>query len=114
MRPSPLLGVGAGVGVALGAAAGAARGSSRSGRWRSWRRGRSRRFVLGHDRRAPAHGAEQGKNCQRAFSSWFSSERFRPGLAGADADDLLQIEDEDLAVPDFSRVWPIFLMASIA
>ncbi len=33
-----------------------------------------------------------------------SLERFRAGLAGADADDLLQIEDEDLSIAYLSRV----------
>jgi hypothetical protein len=32
------------------------------------------------------------------------SERVGAGLAGADADDLLQIEDEDLAVADLAGV----------
>src|SRR5205809_8007937 len=37
-----------------------------------------------------------------------SLERFRAGLTGADANDLLQIEDKDLAVADLSRVGRFF------
>src|SRR5229473_5005785 len=44
----------------------------------------------------------------KSFLIVVSLERFRPGLAGADADDLLQIEDEDLAVADLSRVGRFF------
>src|SRR5687767_13528995 len=57
-------------------------------------------------RAAPAKTSESTKarNAQNFFITFSPSKRRRIGLAGADADDFLKIEHEDLAVADLAGV----------
>src|ERR687895_504715 len=55
---------------------------------------------------APAKASEstRARNAQNFFITFSPSKRRRIGLAGADADDFLKIEHEDLAVADLAGV----------
>src|SRR6185503_3902445 len=54
----------------------------------------------------PANASDRitARNAQSFFIAFLPSERRRIGFAGADADDLLKIEHEDLAVADLAGV----------
>src|SRR5205814_1606391 len=77
------------------------------------RSGRRRLFVRGDERRTPAHGAEQGVDFKKLFHPGSPLERFRPGLAAADAYYSLEVDDEDLAVADLSRVGRFFYVLDL-
>src|SRR5437016_435691 len=83
---SPLLGVGAGLASSFFASGAAAAG-----------------FSCAKVTPAKASDKTSAKNAQSFFIT-FSSERSRIGFAGADADNLLKIEHEDLAVADLAGV----------
>src|SRR5690349_14929713 len=89
---SPLFGVGAGAAVAAGAAAAAAAGAAPAAGLSCANVGAQRPATLSRARMA------------KSFFIVFSSESLRAGLAGADSDDLFEIEDEDLSVPDLAGV----------
>src|SRR5713101_8386199 len=90
--------VGAGGAAAGAAAAGAgAAGAAAGAAGFSWA------MTGAHQPTAPSRA-----RIAKSFLIVISLERFRAGLAGADADDLLEIEDEDLAVADLSRVGRFF------
>src|SRR5687768_8628905 len=88
---SPLLGVGAGLASSFFTSAAAGLSGAAAG--------------LSCARVAPAKASDNAtaRNAQSLFIA-FSLERRRIGLAGADADDLLEIEDENLAVADLAGV----------
>src|SRR5262252_5998481 len=90
---SPLLGVGAGAAAAAGAAAGAAAAGAAGAAGLSC-------ANVGTARPATPSRARMA----RSFFIVISSECLRTGLAGADSNDLLEIEDEDLPVADLARV----------
>src|SRR5207244_1589548 len=90
---SPLLGVGAGLASSFFASGAAAVGLS----------GTAAGFSCAKVTPAKASDKTSAKNAQSFFIT-FSSERSRIGFAGADADNLLKIEHEDLAVADLAGV----------
>src|SRR6187397_3127008 len=86
---SPLLGVGAGVAAAAAASAGAAGVAALS---------------CASTAGAANMNAPQSAIRVTSFLMAFPLQRFRAGFAGADADDLQQVEDEDLSVADLPGV----------
>src|SRR5438552_5531979 len=90
---SPLLGVGAGLASSFFASGAAAAGLS----------GTAAGLSCASVTPAKASDRTSAKNAQSFFIT-FSSERGRIGLAGADADYLLKIKHEDLAVADLAGV----------
>src|SRR5437762_2494690 len=90
---SPLLGVGAGFASSFFASGAAAAGLS----------GAAAGLSCAKVTPAKASDKTSAKNAQSFFIT-FSSERSRIGFAGADADNLLKIEHEDLAVADLAGV----------
>src|SRR5712692_1439518 len=85
-------------GAAAGAAAAGAAGAAAAGA-----AGLSWAMTGAHQPTAPSRA-----RIAKSFFIVVSLERFRAGFAGADADDLLQIDDEDLSVADLSRVGRFF------
>src|SRR5688572_558520 len=91
---SPLLGGGAGV-AAVGPA-GAGPGAVAAGL-----SGAARGFACASAAAANANEVTSATNAN-SFFVCISLERLRIGLAGADADDFLELEHEDLAVADLA------------
>src|SRR5712692_4914152 len=85
-------------GAAAGAAAAGAAGAAAAGA-----AGLSWAMTGAHQPTAPSRA-----RIAKSFLIVVSLERFRAGFAGADADDLFQIDDEDLSVADLSRVGRFF------
>src|SRR5213592_4631528 len=89
--------------VGAGGAAGAAAGGAGAAGVAAGAAGLSWAMSGAHQPTAPSRA-----RIAKSFLIVVSLERFRAGLTGADANDLLQIEDKDLAVADLSRVGRFF------
>jgi hypothetical protein len=103
---SPLLGTGAGAAASAAAgaaAAGAAAGAavSAAGAAAVATAGVGSAAFLRPRRRAEGDGADQREQCEYAFHG-LSLQGIGAGFAGPDADDLFEIENEDLAVADLA------------
>src|SRR3954467_8097373 len=98
---SPLFGVGAGLASSFFASAAGAFASSFFASAEGFASGAA--LSCANVRPAKASASMTARNAQIFFIA-FSLERRRIGLAGADANDLLKIEHEDLAVADLAGV----------
>src|SRR3954467_5126422 len=98
---SPLFGVGAGLASSFFASAAGAFASSFFASAEGFASGAA--LSCANVRPAKASASMTARNAQSFFIT-FSLERRRIGLAGADANDFLKIEHEDLAVADLAGV----------